>query len=195
MNIKRVLFTLLPWVLFFFICMLWYKFSREAEPKEDKGIVNHNMVIEKIEAMGKLELVRFYIKDIVENTEELDWWPDPRVILMVSGEVVGCVDLTKIDSSKVDIDMDKISIRLPSPEVCYHKINHQESKVYNLENKLLYYKDAQLIDKAYKQAENQLLNAASKMKILEQTKANAQIILKPLLEELSGGKKVVITFE
>jgi hypothetical protein len=195
MNIKKVLLTLLPWVLFFLICILWYKFSRQAEPQQDKGIVNHNMIIEKIEAMGKLELVRYYIKDIVENTEELDWWPDPRVILMVSGEVVGCIDLTKIDSSKVDISAGKISIRLPAPEVCYYKINHQESKVYNLENKMLYYKDAHLIDKAYAQAEKQLLNAAGKMKILDQTKVNAQIILKPLLEELSSGKKITITFE
>jgi hypothetical protein len=195
MNIRKILFTLLPWVLFFVICLLWYKFSREGEPQEDKGIVNHNMIIEKVEAMGKLELVRYYIKDIVENTEELDWWPDPRVILMVSGEVVGCVDLTKIDSSKIDISQDKISILLPSPEVCYYKINHQESKVYNLGNKMLYYKDAKLIDKAYAQAEKQLLNAAAKMKILDQTKVNAQIMLKPLLEELSCGKKVVITFE
>ncbi|HXA01143.1 MAG TPA: DUF4230 domain-containing protein, partial [Cytophagaceae bacterium] len=108
---------------------------------------------------------------------------------------VGCIDLTKIDSSKVDISAGKISIRLPAPEVCYYKINHQESKVYNLENKMLYYKDAHLIDKAYAQAEKQLLNAAGKMKILDQTKVNAQIILKPLLEELSSGKKITITFE
>jgi hypothetical protein len=195
MNFKKVLLTLLPWVLFFLICILWYKFSRPAEPKENNSVVNHNMIIEKVEAMGKLELVRYYIKDIVENTEELSWWPDPRVILMVSGEVVGCIDLTKIDSSKVDVGPDKISIRLPAPEVCYYKINHQESKVYNLENKMLYYKDAQLIDKAYAQAEKQLLNAAAKMKILDQTKVNAQIMLRPLLEELSGGKKILITFE
>jgi hypothetical protein len=193
MNIKRVLLNVLPWILFFLVCILWYNFSK-PETIEEKMVINHNMVIEKIEAMGKLELVRYYIKDIVENTRELDWWPDQKVILMVSGEVVGCIDLTKIDSTKIGISQDKISIKLPAPEVCYHKINHQESKVYNLESKLLYYDDAKLIDKAYAQAEKQLLNAATKMKILDQTKTNAQSILKPLLEEMTG-RPVIITFE
>jgi hypothetical protein len=193
MNIKRVLLNVLPWILFFLVCILWYNFSK-PEVSEEKTVINHNMVIEKIEAMGKLELVRYYIKDIVENTQEINWWPDQKVILMISGEVVGCIDLTKLDSTKIGISQDKISIKLPAPEVCYHKINHQESKVYNLESKLLYYDDAKLIDKAYAQAEKQLLNAATKMKILDQTKTNAQSILKPLLEEMTG-RPVIITFE
>jgi hypothetical protein len=193
MNFRTVSLNILPWVLFFSVCILWYNLS-EPEAMEEKSVINHNMVIEKIEAMGKLELVRFYIKDIVENTRELNWWPDQKVILMVSGEVVGCIDLTKIDSTKISIATDKVFIKLPAPEVCYYKINHQESKVYNLESKLLYYDDAKLIDKAYAQAEKQLLNAATKMKILDQTKANAQSILKPLLEDIAG-KPVVISFE
>jgi hypothetical protein len=194
MNNRRIIITILPWALLILVTFLWYMFSREKEPDADKEIVNHNMIIEKIEAMGKLELVRYYIKDIVENTQELDWWPDQRVILMVSGEVVGCLDLAGIDSTKIDIRPDKILILLPAPEVCYFKINHQESKVYNLESKLLYYNDAKLIDKAYAQAEKQLLSAATKMRILDQTKANANIILKPLLENLTG-RPVTFTFE
>jgi hypothetical protein len=193
MNFRTVSLNILPWALFFLVCILWYNFSK-PEATEEKSVINHNMVIEKIEAMGKLELVRFYIKDIVENTRELDWWPDQKVILMVSGEVVGCIDLTKIDSTKISIVTDKVFIKLPAPEVCYYKINHQESKVYNLESKLLYYDDAKLIDKAYAQAEKQLLNAATKMKILDQTKANAQSILKPMLQDIAG-KPVVISFD
>jgi hypothetical protein len=193
MNFRTVSLNILPWALFFVVCTLWYNFSK-PDSREEKSVINHNMVIEKIEAMGKLELVRFYIKDIVENTQEINWWPDQKVILMVSGEVVGCIDLTKIDSTKISIVSDKVFIKLPAPEVCYYKINHQESKVYNLESKLLYYDDAKLIDKAYAQAEKQLLNAATKMKILDQTKANAQSILKPLLEDIAG-KPVIISFE
>jgi hypothetical protein len=151
------------------------------------------MIVEKIEAMGKLELVRFYIKDIVENTQANKYWLDQKVVLIISGEVVGCIDLTKIDSSRIEMGSDTITIILPFPQVCYYKINHQESKVYNLESKLLYYDDAKLIDNAYAQAENQLLMAAIKMKIYDQTKANAQVMLKPLLENLTG-KKVKFIF-
>src|SRR3954467_11260491 len=122
MNIRKVLFTALPWALLILICVLWYRLSR-TESEEEKMVVNHNMIIEKIEAMGKLELVRFFIKDIVENTQEVNWWPDQRVVLMVSGEVVGCIDLTKIDSTKIQIDPEKVSVRVPAPEVCYFKIN------------------------------------------------------------------------
>jgi hypothetical protein len=195
MNVKRLLFLALPWTLLILVCFTWYKqctrsvFSR----KDDIEVINHNMVVEKVESLGKLELVKFYLKDIVEQTTEMDWWPDPHVVLLVSGEVVGCIDLSKIDSSDVTMLDNEVVIRLPQPEICYFKVNHQDSKVYNMDSKLIM-DESTMIDRAYKQAEKQLEVAAVKMKILDQTKINAGTLLKPLLEDFTG-KKVTITFE
>jgi hypothetical protein len=122
----------------------------------------------------------------------MDWWPDPKVVLIVSGEVAACVDLSKVDSTDISIKQNEITVMLPAPEVCYFKVNHEDSKVYNVDDKFL--DQGKLIDKAYRQAEAQVKAAALKMGILEETKKNAQMILKPMLESFSE-KKVVILFK
>ncbi|HVD99409.1 MAG TPA: DUF4230 domain-containing protein [Cytophagaceae bacterium] len=164
--------------------LLYHQFSNPFKIEEDKSVITNNMIVEKIESIGKLELCKYYIKDVLEHKEIKDWWPDSRVVLIVSGEVTGCIDLKKIDSTAIEIEETKIRIRLPEPEICYIKINHQESKVYDIENE--FFEKGKLIDKAYALAEKNIRDGALKMKILEQTKANAQTTLKPLLEGFSG---------
>jgi hypothetical protein len=168
MNPTRLLLTVLPWLLLILSSLFIWKQCTNSTPvfesKPDEIVVNHNMVVERIEALGKIELVKYYIKDIVEHEVIKDWWPDPKVVLIISGEAVGCLDLTKMDSTKVQISQDTIKIKLPQPQVCYYKINHKESKVYSVQNE--YFSEAALIDKAYKMAEKQLEVAATKMKIL-----------------------------
>lgn len=193
MMTKRFLIYVLPWLLFLVASsIVWKQCSTpKEETVEEKTVVTHHMVVEKMESLGKIELVKFYIKDIVEHEEIKSWWPDSKVVLIVSGEVVGCIDLSKIDSSNIIMEEERMIVKLPQPELCYFKINHDQSKVYSLENE--YFSQSQLIDKAYKAAEKQLAASADKMKILEQTKANTQIFLKPFLEQMTG-KKVVLTY-
>ncbi len=166
--------------------LLYIQFNNPFKIEPDKSVVSNNMIVEKIESIGKLELCKYYIKDIVEQNEVKDWLPDSKIVLIISGEVTGCIDLKKIDSSSIFISEEKIRIKLPEPEICYIKINHQESKVYDIQNE--FFDKAKLIDKAYGLAEKSIRDGALRMKILEQTKANAQITLKPLLEGFSGQK-------
>jgi hypothetical protein len=53
--------------------------------------------------------------------------------------------------------------------------------------------EAVLLDQAYRKAEEQILKTALDSDILEQTKKNAELILNPLLENISS-KKVVIKY-
>ncbi len=187
MNKFRTAFILLSF-LTIPLCMylLYIQFKNPFRIEEDKTVVTNNMILDKVESIGKLELCKYYIKDIIEQKEIKDWLPDSKVVLIVSGEVTGCIDLKKIDSSSISISENLVRIRLPQPEICYIKINHQESKVYDIENE--FFDKAKLIDKAYALAEKNIRDGALKMKILEQTKANAQTTLKPLLEGFSEKK-------
>ena len=91
-----------------------------------------------------------------------------------------------MDSSSIIILEHTVKIKLPQPEICYTKINHQDSRVYHLENEI--FDQSGLVDKAYKMAEGQLYNAAMKMKIFEQTRINAEVILKPMIENMTNKK-------
>lgn len=150
-------------------------------------ISNHNIVLEKMEELGKLELVKYKFKDVLEHTIEYDWYPDSKAVLIISGEAVGCIDLKKI--KKEDIDQtrkDSIYIRLPEPELCYYKINHDQSRVYD--SKHGFNDAAKLMGEAYKEAEKKMKTVALETGILEQTKKNAEVMLKPLFEGISKKK-------
>ena len=151
----------------------------------------HAMVLQEVQALGKLELVRYNFKDIVEHEQINQLFPNSKAVLIVQGEAVGCIDLTKITTSDVTSEADTIVVHLPEPELCSYKIDHSKSKVYNTEYTFM--EEAKLVQEAYRQAEQQIQKSALDMGILEQTKQNANQILKAVLEKISG-KKVVLRY-
>jgi hypothetical protein len=150
-------------------------------------------LIKKIEAVGKLELVKYQIKDVVEVTKPSGsaYIPDAKVLLIVSGEAVGCLDLTKMQASHVREGADSVVVELPAPELCYYKIDHANSKVYDTKFTLLN-GEAGLVDEAYRKAEQQIKASAESFHILEQTKINAQLVLRPMLEQLTDKKVILV---
>lgn len=154
--------------------------------------VTHNTVLSKIEDLGRMELVRYNFKDIVEYKKEVSQWlPNSKSVLIVAGEAVGCIDMSRITRQDIALTNDStITVKLPEPEICYFKVDHDKSKVFAMEN--TYFQDAELVDDAYKYAEKNVRTAALNSGILEQTAANADKILKPMLEGLTGKNIVLI---
>ncbi|MFC5409167.1 DUF4230 domain-containing protein [Larkinella bovis] len=148
------------------------------------------VVLQEVSELGKLELVKYRFKDIVEHQLVRDWLPNPKAILIVEGEAIGCLDLTKITADDITTQGDSLIVHLPEPEICSYKIDHRRSRVFNTEYAFL--EEAQLVSEAYRRAESQIRQSAVNSGILDQTRENADKILKPLLERISG-KKVFLT--
>ncbi|MGB3617958.1 MAG: DUF4230 domain-containing protein [Catalinimonas sp.] len=170
-------------------------------PDTPDTVTIHQTVVDRVEALGRMELVRYYFSDVVEyKTQSLPasvrrYVPidfGPRVQLLVRGETVGCVDFTRLDSSDVRILGDTAYVRLPPPEVCYFKIDHQRSRVLSVDDSY-FGGDAELVDEAYRRAEREVLTDAMRARLLEQTQTMAGRTLQPLLEAVSG-RHVVLTF-
>ncbi len=151
----------------------------------------HTLVLEEVSAMGKLELVKYNFKDVVEQEIVRQWLPNSKAIIIVQGEAIGCIDLTQIHETDIQITRDTLILHLPEPELCVFKIDHSRSKIYNTEYTFL--EEGRLIEQAYRQAEVKLKESALEMGILDQAKVNARKVLAPILEK-SSGKPVVITF-
>ncbi|AMM51060.1 hypothetical protein TH61_07520 [Rufibacter sp. DG15C] len=194
MRLLYVLHKLIPWILIFLVAFLgWRACSGSIKEllagKRDVEVeVTHNTILTKIEEMGKLELVRYNFKDVVEYSKEVSrFLPNSKVALIVSGEAVGCIDLQKLQPSDLQFLGDTaLHISLPAPEICYYRVNHTESKVFGKEN--TYFQDAELVDEGYKFAEKNVKQAALNSGILKQTSINAEKILKPMLENMTGRK-------
>lgn len=158
--------------------------------------VTEDVMVQKITSMGKLELVKYSMKDVLEKKQIHTLLPDERVLFVAVGEVTACIDLTKV--RKQDISRDslgsRITIMLPQPEICYVKLDHQRSKVYDVSGVFLPSTTQVMIEDIYKLAEKRLLDNARDMKITDKARENAQLIFKPLLEGVSG-KTVILKFK
>lgn len=150
-------------------------------------------MIEKITNMGKLELVKYSMKDVIEKKVTRTLLPDKRILFVATGEVVGCIDLTKVAKEDIVSAADSVTVFLPNPEICYTKLDHQRSKVYELSGVWSPSDRQEMIEGIYKLAEQKLLQNAKEMNVLGKTKENALTIFKPILENISG-KKVGIRF-
>lgn len=196
-----IILKFLPWlvlglVFFYFLnSYTGWPFGTTEKPVTE---INNTTILTKIEALGKLELVKYSFQEITELTEKnsnfLGIFPsgDSRAVLISQGEAVGCMDLTKINVEDFIVRGDSFFIKLPEPELCYYKLNMEKTRVYSIERGVYYKDEKQMIQKAYQLAERQIKKAALESGILEETVANSEIILKPFLEEVTG-KKVFFT--
>lgn len=152
----------------------------------------HQILLERVEAMGKLELIKYSLSDVLEHKNKTPFLPDASVLLIIKADAVGCIDLTKIKSEDIKVYGDSVVMQLPQPEICYIKIDHKSSRVYD--TKMAFFREADLVDEAYKDAERQIAAEVRKSDILQQTKTNALNVFRPILMGL-GFNKMTITFE
>lgn len=150
-----------------------------------------SVVLTKITALGKLELVRYTFKDVVEHELTRMIIPNASAVLIVEGEAVGCIDLARVKPADLTTNGDSLWVHLPQPELCSWKINHDRSRVYD--TKFGFLDESQLVSEAYRRAETQIKQSALQSGILDQTRRNADQLLRPLLEGVSG-KKVRLTY-
>jgi hypothetical protein len=150
----------------------------------------HNIVLEKVEDLGKLELVKYTFRDVYEH-KEVGTLSTDKVVLIIAGEAVGCVDLKKIKKTDILERNDSLIVSMPKPEICYYKIDQKNSRVYD--SFYLTTNSANLFARAYKEAEKAIKKTAEQSNILEQTQINAKQLLKPLFEQISK-KKVILKF-
>lgn len=162
------------------------------EKKNSTVQISHDMILQKIESLGNLEVTKYSIQDMMEYKKVRRWLPNAKTALIVSGEVICCVDLTKLKAEDIEVSEKTIRIQLPSPEICHVKIDHSKSRVYNMEYGL--WESTEIVDDAYTFAEKQLNEKARQLDMLSQSRDNTVNLLRPILQAM-GFEEVIITFK
>lgn len=188
----RIILKVIPWILIGLLLVLLY-LNRSFSSKESNTIITHSTVLQEVEALGKMELVKYNFKDITELEKQskeyffkiIKFGPDSKIALISVGSATGCIDLTRLTPEDVLLGEDTIYIRLPPPELCNYQLNMEETHIYSLETNPMI-NEKQFIQKAYTLAEQRIRTSALESGILEQTETNAELILKPMLEKMSG---------
>ena len=173
------------------LIFLFFYFKTELTASHSE--ITETGMVQKIASMGKLELVKYTMKDIIEQKENHPILPDSRILFLAVGEVAACIDLTKIKKSDITQSKDSVIVFLPQPEICYSKLDHQKSRVYDISGTWFEDNTKDMVEGVYKLAEKKIFDNARQMDVLGMARTNAQLIFKPLLEGISG-KKVILHF-
>ncbi len=153
----------------------------------------HETLLEKVEALQRLELVKYRIKDVmVLEKGSIPLLTKTKALLVISGEAYGCIDLSSMEE-RIRISGDTVFIKLPRPQVCNYRLNHDETRLYDLNMSLLDIamdKDEKIMDNLYRDAQNRILQEALKSGILEDTRRKARDFLSNLVSAL--GFQVIV---
>jgi hypothetical protein len=212
----RLLFFGLPWILLLILLFIWYlgfDFPGKGG-KSSVEVINTRLILEKVEELGKIELIKYNYHEIFDYQQlsegkikgstalrQFDYSPDLKAVLITQGEAVGCIDLTRLKLKDIIFQDDTLIVHLPDPELCYYKLDLENTRVYDFERSSWWsriFPDEEetkgVIERAYREAERQIRISALEDGILEETKNNAEVILRPLIEKFAD-KPVIFIYE
>ena len=168
-----------------------YKKLTNTEPEIQ---ISHQAIVQEMQTMGKMQLLTLQIKDIIDYTVTRRFLPDSKVMLQVSGEVNACIDFQKIKPEDVHISDQGIKVYLPLPEICYSKVDHENSRIFDKQSWILLDDDAALIESTYKEAERFMKSEEVTRRAIEGAIEKAPEILEPIIRRISGKENVEIHF-
>lgn len=145
-------------------------------------------VVNKIQTLNRLETVVYSLDSVVEGDRSSPVFPDvlvgDKILLVVHGQSIAGIDLSKLKSEDVRIDQNdprSIHVNLPASEVFLTTLDNQHTRVYSRSTGLLVPADANLESDTRARAQVQLQDAALKDGILDTARKNAQATVTTLL--------------
>jgi len=149
-------------------------------------------VVRQIQQLQRLETVRYSMEKIISGERDNPYLPkflvSDRLLLVVHGEVIAGVDLTKIAPSDVSIHGRSVTIHLPQSEILVVRLDNSKTRVYSRDTGLFSTPDPNLESEVREEAERQLQRAALQDGALESAGENARTALAVILKGLGFDK-------
>jgi hypothetical protein len=150
--------------------------------------VDQPTVIRQIQALQRLESVSYTMDKIIVGERENPILPKflagDRLLLVVHGEVIAGVDLSKLQPNDVAIHQHAVHIRLPHAEIFTTRLDNSKTRVYSRDTGIFSNPDPNLEGEVRQEAERQLSAAALQDGILKTADQNARQTIASLLTGL-----------
>jgi hypothetical protein len=150
--------------------------------------VDQPTVVRQIQQLRRLETVSYAVDKIISGEHENPYLPkflvSDRLLLVVHGEVIGGVDLAKLQPSDVSTRGRSITIHLPAAEVFTTRLDNAQTRVYSRDTGLFSSPDPNLETEVRQEAERQLESAARQDGILKLADQNARTTISSMLTAL-----------
>jgi hypothetical protein len=150
--------------------------------------IDQPTVVRQIQQLQRLETVNFSMDKIISGERDNPYLPKflagDRLLLVVHGDVIAGVDLSRLQNQDVSVHDKMISLRLPKAEILVTRIDNSKTRVYSRDTGLFASPDANLETEVRQEAERQLRDAALQDNILKTADDNARSTLLALLHSL-----------
>jgi Protein of unknown function (DUF4230) len=154
--------------------------------------IDQPTVVRQIQQLERLETVSFTMDKIISGEHESPYLPkflvSDRLLLVVHGEVIAGVDLSKLQPGDVSLQGQSISLRLPKAQILVTRLDNSQTRVYSRDTGLFSSPDPNLESEVRQEAERQLQEAAIQGDILKTAETNARSTISSLLQGLGFTK-------
>ncbi len=148
--------------------------------------VDQPTVVHQIQQLQRLETVSYTMDKIISGEHGNAYLPKflagDRLLLVVHGEVVGGINLARLQPGDVLIQGQRVSIHLPPVEVLSTRIDNARTRVYSRDTGLFSSPDPNLESEVREEAERQLQQAALQDGILKIAGDNARSTISSMLK-------------
>jgi len=148
--------------------------------------VDQPTVVRQIQQLQQLETVSYTMDKIISGEHDNAYLPKflagDRLLLVVHGEVVGGINLARLQPGDVLIRGQRVSIHLPPSEVLSTRIDNARTRVYSRDTGLFSSPDPNLESQVREEAERQLQQAALQDGILKIAADNARSTISGMLK-------------
>ncbi|MBN9614343.1 MAG: hypothetical protein BGO25_13180 [Acidobacteriales bacterium 59-55] len=145
-------------------------------------------VVQKIQRLSRIETVVYSLDTVIEGSKSSAVLPDllagDRILLIVHGQSIAGIDLSKLRSEDVRINGKSIRVTLPASELFVTSIDNQRTRVYARSTGLLTSPDQNLESETRARAQAQLQKEALSDGILDAARKNARDTVATLLHGL-----------
>lgn len=148
--------------------------------------VSQPTVVRQIQQLQRLETVTYTMDKIISGERENPYLPKflagDRLLLVVHGQVIGGVDLAKVQPADVIVRGSSITFHVPQAEIFSTLIDNARTRVYSRDTGLFTSPDPNLESEVRAEAERQLQQAALQDGILKTADQNARSTLASMLK-------------
>lgn len=144
-------------------------------------------LISSIRALARLETVHYQLEKVVTGKSSgplPDFLTSDKILLVAHGEVVAGIDLDKLREGDISVEGERVTIRLPEPEILYSRLDNDKTYVYDRQTGIFNKPDPNLESQIRSVAEGQITQAATEDGILEKARANGEDVVRTLVEGL-----------
>lgn len=139
------------------------------------------VVVEGIQKLDRLTTARWTESTVItrENggNELGRWFRGDKVLLIAVEEVEAGVDLASLGPDDVVVDGEKVTIRLPEPEILSSSLDEEKTAVVDREQGFLTWlqsSDETMVEEARREAEQEITATAEENGILDYASSNAK---------------------